>query len=85
MALALAVTDPPPYSSAHQARPAAIGISAIVGALWITGARAQGASILFAALGSIVAITVAAELIDGKNSEQYRGKGEAESRHASPN
>jgi hypothetical protein len=56
---------------------AAIGISAIVGLLWLAGARAQDASLVFAAIGSIVVITVAAEWMDGKNDEQSRGKGEA--------
>ena len=63
---------------------AVIGIGAIVVLLWITGARAQDPSILFAAIGSIVVITVTAELIDGKNHKQYRGKGEAQFGHASP-
>jgi hypothetical protein len=63
---------------------AAIGIGAIVGLLWLAGARAHDASLLFAALGSIVVITVAAELMDGKTHEQDRGKGEAQFGHASP-
>jgi hypothetical protein len=56
---------------------AAIGVSAIVAVLWMAGARAQDTSILVAALGSIVAITVSAEFIDGKNDDQHRGKGKA--------
>jgi hypothetical protein len=56
---------------------AAIGVIAIVVLLWMTGARAQDTGVLFAALGSIVAITVSAEFIDGKNDDQPRGKGEA--------
>jgi hypothetical protein len=64
---------------------AVIGVSAIVVVLWMAGARAQDTGILFAAFGSIVAITVSAELRDGKNDEQYRGKGAAEFGHASPN
>jgi hypothetical protein len=64
---------------------AAIGIGAIVGLVWIAGARAQDADILLAALGCIVAITVSAELIDGKTYDQHRGKGEAQFGNASPN
>jgi hypothetical protein len=64
---------------------AAIGISAIVGILWMAGARAQDTGILFAPLGCIVAITVSAELIDGKTYDQHRGKGEAQFGYASPN
>ena len=41
---------------------AVIGIGAIVVLLWITGARAQDPSILFAAIGSIVVITVNDEM-----------------------
>ena len=66
----------------HQ--PTAIGVGAIVGVLWIAGARAQDTGILFAALGAIVVMTVSAEFIDGKNDDQHRGKGEAQFSHASP-
>jgi hypothetical protein len=64
---------------------AAIGITAIVGVLWLAGARTQDTGLLFAALGCIVAITVSAEWIDGKTDDQHRGKGEAQFGHASPN
>jgi hypothetical protein len=60
---------------------AAIGIGAIVGSLWIAGARAQDAIILLAAFGGIVAITVSAELMDGKAYDQHRGQGEAQFGH----
>jgi len=64
---------------------AAIGITAIVGVLWLAGARTQDTGLLFAALGCIVAITVSAEWMDGKTDDQHRGKGEAQFGHASPN
>jgi hypothetical protein len=64
---------------------ATIGISAIVGLVWIAGARAHDTGIVFAALGCIVAITVSAEWIDGKTDDQHRGKGEAQFGDASPN
>ena len=64
---------------------AAIGVSAIIGLVWMVDARAQDTGILFAALGAIVAITVSTEFIDGKNGQQRRGKGEAQFGHASPN
>jgi hypothetical protein len=66
-------------------QPTAIGVGATVGVLWIAGARAHDTGILFAALGAIVVMTVSAEFMDGKNDDQYRGKGEAQFSHASPN
>jgi hypothetical protein len=58
-------------------QPTAIGVGAIVGVLWIAGARAHDTGILFAALGAIVVMTVSAEFMDGKNDDQHRGKSEA--------
>jgi hypothetical protein len=62
---------------------AALGIGAIIAVVWFAGARAQDTALLIAALGSIVVITVSAELIDGKNHDQNRGQGEAKSCNAS--
>jgi hypothetical protein len=45
----------------------AIGMAAIVGVLWVAGARAHDTNILFAAVGAIVVMAVSAEFIDGKN------------------
>jgi hypothetical protein len=56
---------------------AVIGVGAIVTVLWVVGARAQDASLVFAAIGAIVVIIGAAELIDGKTHEQDRGQGQA--------
>jgi hypothetical protein len=50
-------------------QPTAIGVGAIVGVLWIAGARAHDTGILFAALGAIVVMTVVAEFFDGKNDD----------------
>jgi ABC-type nickel/cobalt efflux system permease component RcnA len=62
---------------------AVIGIGAIVVLLWLTEARAHDPSLLFA-LGAIVVITVAAEWMDGKTTQQSRGQGAAQSGHAAP-
>jgi hypothetical protein len=64
---------------------AAIGLSAVVVLLWMAGVRAQDTGLLFAALGSIVAITVSVEFKNGKTYGQRRRKGEAESSNASSN